>query len=155
MTHCIQALIIYQSSCEGAAPTCMCQCGQSQKKCNQCKCMNAFYHAHMLTSLPSAEKLNSSLATIRRSPTGFRGDPYHLGNARKRKYVTCSRISANVQVRLPPQMHCMLPHAYSRHGCLAAMATLPPSAYLSLRDILSHLALYIAHNNAKCAVQML
>ena len=109
----------------------------------------------MLTSLPSAEKLLSSLATICRSPTGFRGDPYHLGNARKRTYVTCSRISANVQVRLPLQVHCMLPHAYSRHGCLAAMATLPPSAYLLLRDILGHLALYIAHNDAKFIVQML
>ena len=116
----MQAPIIYQSSCEGAAPTCMCQCGQSQKKCNQCKGVNAFYHAHMLTSLPSADKLNSSLTTIRRSPTGFRGDPYHLGNARKRKYVTCSRISANIQVCLPLQVHCMLPMP------TPAMAALPP-----------------------------
>ena len=74
----------------------------------KCKCMNAFGHAQMLTSLLSAEKLIFLLATICRSPTGFRGDPYHLGNARKCKCITCSRISANIQVCLPLQVHCML-----------------------------------------------
>ena len=145
--YCIQALIIYWSS-KGAAPTRMFQYGQSQKKCNKCKCMNAFWHAQMLTSLLSVEKLISSFTTICRSPTGFRGNPYHLGNTRKRACITCSRFFANNQVCLPIQVHCMLHHAYSCHGCLVAMDTLPPSAYPSLPDILSHLALYIA-----CMVQ--
>ena len=123
----------------------MCQYGQSQMKCYKCKCMNAFSHAQMPTSLPSAEKLVSLLAASCRSPTDFRGNPYHLGNAKKCKYVTCLRISTNNQVCLPIQVHCMLHHDYFHHGCFAAMATLPPSAYLSLCDILSHLALYTTH----------
>ena len=72
-------------------------------------------------------------------------ESFNLGNTRKHKYITCARISTNNQGCLPIRVHCMLHHAYSCHGCLVTMDALPPSAYLSLRDILSHVALYLVH----------